>query len=274
VPGGGRYSTSGALLVDARGNSYIRTRVADPPPGDDMQRTGRMFGITGLVRYDATGAVADSLVPPDAIVDSPQLIAQSNGGTSMYPVPFSAAFHWTFSPRGQFVSGRSDVYAIDLTKPGGGVTRIEMDAERVPVRPEEKQEHEAETIASLRLTDPSWRWNGAPIPDVKPYFKDLRVSRDGRIWVSISRPSEPIPPAERGEASTVNGIVFPVSTLREGTAYDVFEGDGQFLGRVVIPAGTRWRGANGDLVWAVTRDSLDVEQITRFRVSPGFVNLK
>ena len=268
VPGGGRYSTNGALSVDTLGNTYIRTRVADPPPGDDMQRTGRMFGITGLVRYAPDGRIVDSLMAPDIIVDAPRLIAQSGGGTSMSSVPYSPEFIWTFSPHGYFVSGRSDVYALSLTRPDGAVTRIEMDAERVPVSAAEKTDQEESTVASMRTTDPSWRWNGAPIPDVKPYFKGLFVGNDGRIWVSLSRPSEEIPVAERAEPQVYSGIKFPVATLREPAAYDVFEGDGRYLGRVLFPWRTRWRAARGDLVWTVTRDSLDVEHITRWRVSP------
>jgi hypothetical protein len=271
VPGGGRFYTSGALLHDTAGNTYIRTKVADPPAGDDLQRTGRMFGITGLLRFGPDGKVRDSLRAPEIVLDAPRLIAQRDGGTSMNMVPFSAQFIWTFSPLGHFVSARTDQYAIDLAPPaGGGMRRIVMDAERVPVTAAEKSENEAVTTAGMRMTDPTWRWNGAPIPDVKPYIRAVSVANDGRIWVSLSRPAEEIPVDERAEPRTERGITVPPRTLREPTVYDVFQPDGWYLGRVAMPRRATWRAAGGDLVWAVTRDSLDVEQITRFRVTPGF----
>ena len=270
VPGPGRFSTSGAMRFDTLGNSYIRTQVGDPPPPGEGQRGADMFPITGLVRYGPDGSVRDSLRPPAASIEVPNLIARSGNGMAVYPVPFSPDFLWTFSPHGYFVSGRGDVYAIHLSRPDGRVTRIEMEMERVPVSAGEKREQEESTINGLRMTDPTWRWSGPAIPDTKPYFDHLWVSDDGRIWVSIARPAEEIPAAERGEPFVANGETIPPRAWRVPVVYDVFDPDGRYVGRVPVPRRTSLRAARGDIVWAVTRDSLDVEQITRFRVSPGF----
>ena len=263
VPGSANFNTSGAIMVDSAGNTYIRTRVGDPPATDNMALSGRMFGITGLLRYDSAGTVKDSLRPNEMIVEVPRLVASVENNTSMSNVPFSPQFFWTFSRHGSWVSGRSDIYAIEIASLDGKVTRIEMEAERTAVTAAEREENELVMTANMRSTDPNWKWNGAPIPEVKPYFKQITVARDGRIWVSLSQSSEQIPEAELPEPRIVNDKPVPIRKLREPVVYDVFEADGSYFGRVPLPARSRWAAANGSYVWAVTRDSLDIEQITR-----------
>ena len=54
--------------------------------------------------------------------------------------------------------------------------------------------------------------------------------------------------------------------------YDVFEPDGTYLGVVHAPDEfTRFRLPvfDGDHVWAVTRDELDVERVVRYRIVVG-----
>jgi hypothetical protein len=267
VPGSASFNTSNSIMVDTEGNTYVRTRVGDPPPGDNMATSGRMFGITGLLRYATDGTVRDSLRPPDIIIDVPRLIASVEGNTSMTNVPWSPQFMWTFSPLGAFVSGRGDAYAINVTTFDGRVTRMEMEGARVPVAAAEREDNERVTTANMRQTDPNWKWNGAPIPDVKPYFKAISVGRDGRIWVSLSQPGEEIPENEMPAPRILDGREFPARKWREGTTFDVFESDGRYVGRVAMPPRTTWRAAKGEHVWAVTRDSLDLEQISRFRIA-------
>jgi hypothetical protein len=267
VPGGTGFNTSGSLYVDTAGNTYVRTRVGDPPPSDNMATSGRMFGITGLLRYDRSGAVRDSLRPPEIILDAPRLVASVEGNTSMTNVPFSPRFVWTVSPFGAFVSGRSDVYRVDITGFDGKVLRIEMDGERVPVNGAEKEDIETVTTANMRSTDPNWKWNGAPIPDVKPYYKAISVDRDGRVWVSLSRPGELIPVEELPEERVEDGVRFPVRKWREPSVYDVFERNGTYMGRIAMPPRATWSGARGEHVWAIVRDSLDLEHIARFTIA-------
>jgi len=52
-------------------------------------------------------------------------------------------------------------------------------------------------------------------------------------------------------------------------AFDVFETDGTYLGRVRAPlefSSSPTPIFDGDRVWAVTRDQLDVPRVVRFRV--------
>ena len=61
-------------------------------------------------------------------------------------------------------------------------------------------------------------------------------------------------------------------SLGERIRYDVFEPDGTYLGAVNAPAGFRASinpVFDGDHVWAVTRDDLDVQRVVRYRIVRG-----
>ena len=50
----------------------------------------------------------------------------------------------------------------------------------------------------------------------------------------------------------------------------VFEPSGRYLGRVAAPARATVKSMRGDHIWVIERDSLDVQQVIRYRVVPGF----
>ena len=63
----------------------------------------------------------------------------------------------------------------------------------------------------------------------------------------------------------------PVMRYRTPAVFDVFEGDGTYLGVVRTPPDFRVSPkpvTRGDHVWAITRDELDVPTIVRFRIVP------
>ena len=141
---------------------------------------------------------------------------------------------------------------------------------------EERANHEEVAVGSMRQIDPTWRWTGPSIPTTKPLLQTVRVARDGRVWVMVSQPGERIPDAElppippRQSFEAANAPPRAQTRWRDPVVYDVYEPDGEFLGRVAIPRRTNVFAMRGNQVWGVMRDSLDVEQITRLRVTPGF----
>jgi len=54
--------------------------------------------------------------------------------------------------------------------------------------------------------------------------------------------------------------------------FDVFEPDGEYLGRVSAPEGLSARYPppvfRGDTVWAIVRDEYDVQRLNRFHLEP------
>jgi hypothetical protein len=53
---------------------------------------------------------------------------------------------------------------------------------------------------------------------------------------------------------------------REPTVYDVFEPDGRYVGRLRLPYAFIPIVFQGDDVWGIFRDDLDVEYVHRYRV--------
>lgn len=266
----GSFNTSNPLVVDTAGRVYTQI-LLDPEAAVTEWRVG-------LVAYDgATGEPVDTIPAPEWEYEGPRLVAQQvmdeGTNTSVNSVPFTPQSSWAFSPYGYMVGGLSTRYVIDQYLRDGTVLRIERVSDPVPVTPGERSEAEDVARWDMRQTQPDWTWNGPGIPDTKPSFRGLFAGRDGRIWVLVHQPGERIPDDEVDEPARDPGPnPRPVQRWREPVAFDVFERDGAYLGRVLAPTGFSVSPTpvfDGDRVWAVVRDELDVQYVTRFRVGGG-----
>ena len=85
----------------------------------------------------------------------------------------------------------------------------------------------------------------------------------GRIWVWLFQPSRRDTIPEVSRATTAKGVK---NRWSEPTVYDVFAADGNFLGAIELPADARFGASRADKLWVITRDSLDVERLIRYRV--------
>ena len=120
----------------------------------------------------------------------------------------------------------------------------------------------------MQAFDPTWTWNGPPIPDHKPFFGDLVAGRDGRIWVAVPTEARAVENPDHDPEDPSSAPVL----WRAPPRYDVFEPDGTYLGAVTPPQG--FTGStmpifDGDHVWAVTHDDLGVPRVVRFRIVVG-----
>jgi sugar lactone lactonase YvrE len=261
LPGGGGFSTSDPVRVDAAGNVYTQILLE---MGADVTEWRY-----GLARFGPDGTHRDTLKVPTWEFTPARLVARRENSVSSTSVPFSPHAVWDFSPLGYFLGGVSTDYRIDLYRRDQPVLRIERAWAPVPVLAAERDEQERRIIENFKRNFGSWKWNGPGIPDTKPPFRDLAVSQDGRLWIQLSQPgyawqSQADALAEEQRTSR------PQTRYRERTVYDVFEPDGRYLGVVRTPEEFRTSPApqfRGDTVWAVTRDSLDVQRVVRYRVS-------
>lgn len=261
----GGFNTSNPMVADTAGRVHTQV-LLDPVAAVTEWRMG-------MVVYDpATGEPGDTLAAPAWEYEAPRLVAQRTGeggtSTSVNSVPFSPGPSWAFSPLGRMVGGLSTRYAIDQYLPDGTVLRIERTHEPVAIQGPEKANREEQARWNMRQTQPDWRWNGPAIPDFKPPFQRVHAGRDGRIWVHLHRPGEPVPADEIDEPRDSDAR--PPTRWREPVAFDVFEPDGTYLGLVRAPAGFAiWPTPiyDGDRVWAVVRDDLDVPYVVRFRIA-------
>lgn len=228
-------------------------------------------GVRGVIVYDSAGTVLDSVPWPKWGEDPPSLIARSADGrsASAYSFPFWPTSVAAVSPMGGFVSGPGDPYVLYFTgRAGAKPVRVERVTAPVPVSATERSEERAMVEFGLRRLDPKWTWTVADIPAHKPAYEQLKVDRDGRVWVELSTPAEPIPEAERAPVRE-GDEARPRRTTRTPTVYDVFSADGRLLGRVALPRRVTLYDAVGDAVYAVRRDSSDVEYVVRYRLEPS-----
>lgn len=259
IPGG--FFTSAPIFIDDAGHVY--TDIIAERREDGTFRTG-------LLRLDSTGIEVDTLRRPFEDYERPSLIAQNVVGesrsVSMTGVPFWPDALSTLNRAGEFVGGIADHYALTTWRADGTVQRIERDVARVPVNPDESATAVERTTRMMRNTQANWRWEGPRPPTDKPAFKQIRVGEDGRIWVSVSRPADRVPPDADAEPDAQGRR--PLDRWIEPSVYDVYEPDGAFIGTVRFPERFQPMALRGDQVWGFIRDDYDVQYVTRWRVTP------
>ena len=233
-------TASPVLVVDRDGNVIVqgfdRNLVRYSPEGEELGR--------------------ESVPMPDRI--GANLFVLAFGEGMIYPFPTET--HSAWSPLGYLVTGRNDVYDIELRKPSGAVN-LTRDLASIPVGGDEHAEWKA---FRQGLVERVPEGDFAPIPDVKPFFREIYVGQDGRIWVfryvaaEKRHDIEPLP--DRPER--------PLLTWREPWTYDVFERDGTFLGSVVVPETLRPFVFRGDRIWGALAGDDGIERVVRLRVVP------
>ncbi len=255
------FNTSNGLVVDAAGTLYVTRPVGEPGEYDT-------FWKLGLVRLGEGGKWVDSIVPPVIPVKRLQWQAQSadGGGRSSTSVRYAPGGFWRWHPGGYFVAADGGRYTITLGRTASKPVRIERSMAPVPVSAAEQENEKAMITWNLRQTNPAWVWSGDAMPAQKAPLQAIVVTRDGRIWARVAMPSEQIPEREL-EPPRSDGR--PQRLFRDATVYEVFSPEGEFLGRVDFPPRTTLQEADGDVVWAITRDEDGLPGVMRYRVVPG-----
>lgn len=255
---GGR-STSTPLHVDRSGNVYVFVF--------EFVEDGTVFSF---VRYGPDGQPGDTLPYPD-LGRGPRLTAEFRNGDnfsrSSTVIPFWPSRRVTLSLDGRFVIGDPARYSIDVPL-DSGVLRIWRDAEPIPVSAAEGANLRQRITHDMRRTDPGWDWDGPAIPDTKPAFRSLMMDEDGRLWVHLHTVAERIPDAEVERPDPASNDPPPLE-WREPIRFDVFDVDGTYLGQLEFPRGFATNPPpviEGDRVWAVVRDELEVPYVVRFRI--------
>ncbi len=252
------FSTSQPLWTDAEDRVLVVTQEQT----DDV-----MSARTIVIVVGRDGAVLDTMPVPTAAFDAPMLEAvfesKSVSRRSRGGVPFTAQGAWAVHRDGSIIRAIGDRYRVELIASDGSVRRIERDYEPVPVQSEELAFYRDQVTRRMRRTDPNWRWTGPEIPSTKPPLTGVYAGRDGRIWVRLSTLGQEVEnphfhPAEDGSTRTM---------WSESIAFDVFESDGKYLGRVEAPEEFTMSPTpvfEAGAVWSVTRDDLGVESVVRF----------
>ena len=262
----GNFNTSRRMVVDQMDRSHALILMDPEASVTDWK--------TGLVQINPDGTMGDTLVIPDTPWEEPTIVAShesDDGDTSMSvnSVPFGPTENAVLSPRGYFIHGISTEYALTLLRNDGPTLRIEKVFTPVAVASGEREEEEARATRNMRYTEPNWRWNGPPIPDVKPPFSRFYAGEDGTLWVAVHQPAKRV---EDPSYDPTDPDAIP-DEWREPILFDVFDDDGSYLGAVRAPDGlSRYPQPVFTREWVlgIVLDEFDVQTVVRFRVDlPG-----
>jgi hypothetical protein len=177
-----------------------------------------------------------------------------SGGLSVTGVqpPYQPSAVWALGPRGRFAIARTDEYRVEILLPYGSTeptpSIVSREVRSIPVSDAERADAHNYLAERARAIGAS----GMRLPDVprhKPPIKRLFFSSDGQLLVSVSMPSR-----------LLNG------QWVESTAYDVFDQNQRFRGRVHVPDALTLGYLKNDELWGVWRDDDGVESIRRYRI--------
>ncbi len=207
-----------------------------------------MYAIIGpsrstvLLALDSSLKVMDTLPLPS--YDGEAYKIERPGMFVSATVPFTPSLVWSFDPRGYIWLGTTTPYRIYQARLRGDTVRIiERAHEPVPVTSDEKDS----AVAGMKwFTDQGGKVDASRIPDVKPAFDGFFLDDRGYLWVE------------------------PVVKQEQGRAFDVFDTEGRYLGRVrsgfrllVHPAPT----VHGDRLYGLTEDENGIPYVVRARIA-------
>ena len=254
------YFTSDGLFYDRLGRFYLKQPVR-------VATGSEVVGRLGLVRLDSTGVARDTLVPTEPNIDTPTYLA---GGTNARASAYSRnapQASWAWHPDGFFVTAHGGRYEVLVAKPGGKPIVIRRLTAPIPISSEERADDAASITWELRQTVPEWTWNGPPVPKEKAPLGFIRIDRTGRIWASVTSPSERLP---NTELALPRNNAPPPYRFTAPNVWEVFETSGRFLGRVELPRRASLVEADGDDIWLIQRDSDGLPAVVRGRITPPF----
>jgi hypothetical protein len=244
------------FVVDRRGLAYVGVpqRGARGEQLDEGAANSRPMIL--MRRKD--GTTADSLSLPPRLTSSPRtrfFLMTADGGNNNFQVD---SHHATLRSGG-FVFGNSDRYRIMIRPLTGAVRVVERAATPVAVGGEERANWRA--WADYFAAQNQGR-SPADIPDTKPLFRDLFTDHDNRIWVSLYAPAEKIalPPRPAGDKR-------PLLVWQQHATYDVFNTQGDYLARVVLPMRARILASRGNRLWVLAKGADDEDVIRLYTMS-------
>ena len=220
------------------------------PWSDGTREQIRVYDLT-MTRIDSLPLRADR--PRDEEYDparQPGAFYQERGGGYMtYGIPFFAAEVRYIDTRGALWStGAGDPgYRIARWDPGGDTTLlVETRRPAVPVPAVERDSVIDGMREMLSNMGVGRQWDWSRIPNVKPAVEAIFQSAEGNLWVR-----------------TPSG--------GEGALFDVYSGDGAYLGTAGLEPGLDLFDrvapvVRGDTVWLIATDELDVQYVVRGRI--------
>jgi len=218
-----------------------------------------------IVVYDTTGTVVDTvaLLPKGQMLEG--MSEQQFSMTIFAPEPV-----WDLADDGSVYYALNDRFRVLVNDPQGNLVRIiRKDFSRKAVE-------ESDQNAILRLLREQWETAGVPPAQIEqlmtgvgfaetyPAFGQFFLGPEGTLWVQRIRSAR-----DMAEAAGEEEVEFNPQDIGSPD-WEVFDGQGRFLGVVSLPNLFRPVEAVGDQIYGIWQDELDVQYIMRVRVNrPG-----
>jgi hypothetical protein len=212
-----------------------------------------------LLRRQPTGELVDTLLtlPIGRTMDF-------SGGQPRITL-FESEPMWTTDERGRVIYGDNSEYRLEVFGSDGSM-------ERVVTRPRSHRTiSDADQAEFRRIMDDMWNRAGMPPQQRQlmigaisfaryyPAFANLLGGPDGSLWVQSVQTPETIQSL---------GGTFDMQDFG-GPDWDVFDPDGRFLGVVTMPARFTPMLFDGDRIYGVQRDDMDVQYVARLTLRPA-----
>lgn len=260
-------SPAGTIPVPFRGGVPVRFDVGPdgrflaqlrrmPIPGMEAPEGGADAGDP-IVAYGADGAIADTVL----VLPPGRQFRMGQGGmeiTLFEPEPL-----WEMADDGTLFSAMNAAYRIEVRDPGGALRRVvSKDFERQEVG-------ESDRTRITRALRRMMEEQGTPpqgiemvmgnldFADHYPAFSGLLAGPRGSLWVQRVRTA-----ASFGDEADLD-----IDLQEMGSPeWEVFDGEGRFLGTVTLPDGFTPVVAEGREIHGIWEDELDVQHVMRLRV--------
>lgn len=196
---------------------------------------------------------------PDPV--GPRYVLAGRGG---YYRPFVTMTVDAIGPDGSHYWARNDEYVIHRVRPDGEESVLTRGVDPIEVSAEEREEWTARS-ESFAERSPENRSDYFPIPEVKPFLRELAVDLDGRLWVSRYTEAAHMPYSpEYQQERESQGL--PSYNWRDTLTWDVFSDAGELLGVVTFPFRTSFVTATGDQVWGIQAGEYREDYVVRWRI--------
>jgi hypothetical protein len=172
---------------------------------------------------------------------------------------------WELTADGHIYFGMSDEYQIGIYSPEGTLERVfSRPYEQQPITERDEEmvwdavEEQIQRLVppqqfSLAMQQINALWT---LAEFWPAFAGIQEGPDGTIWVQHIQS-----PSTVGDDQDWN----PIEDIG-ARDWDVFDGEGRYLGVVTMPARFAPRAVEGNKVYGVWRDEYDVQYVVRMRV--------
>jgi len=268
-----RAEGGGPTTIADEGFVYVYRRLpadtADAPVRFGMSPTGPEGAAEMIPIPIPTFEQQRMLVPMNRRFIEVGMMESINQGLrfSVADVPFAPNPQWALAGDGTLIWGESDTYRFALERRDGSVVHVERAEDPVPIGGDERRWYRDRLTRFWREVMPEFRWTEGVIPATKRAFVALTPDGDRRVWVLRELAGVPLADCDPDPDDFSSFVTRPC--WRQPLALDGFGGDGRFLGRILVPEGTRFDVPpfmDGDTMITVVEDEAGAIMVKRYRI--------